>query len=85
MGSRFDCPNAEPPAWLEQFERPACFIDPRDWRSYLLSYRDSARGNELKDLRRGVMPDFCADCTAGHRHDMQRIGKCIPIKAVEVA
>lgn len=82
MGSRFACPNNEPPAWLSKFERPLCFVDPRDWRSYLLAAHQSAKGAELKSLQRGNPPDHCADCERGSDHRIRAIlaGTCTEVK-----
>lgn len=78
-------PNVEPPQWVQEFPRPACFTDPRDWSSWLEGMRLSAKGAELKAMQRGQCPSPCPDCmpNSGHRSRAVRAGTCIPIVPVE--
>lgn len=87
MASRFASPNSTPPAWLDQFERPLCFVDPRDWRSYVVACHQAAKGAALRALQRGTPPNHCADCDARseHRRNAVRAGTCRPLPVVETA
>lgn len=79
MASRFHRPNVEPPAWMQVLlqRQPECF-DASQWRLYLGGVRDQAMGDRTlrKDLERGGMPDFCADCTPERRRAMVRENRC---------
>lgn len=87
MASRLGTPNTQPPEWpLQEFARPACFTDERDWRCWIEAYRFAAHGADLKRLQRGEAPNHCEDCDAcsEHRQRAVKAGTCIPIK-VEVS
>ncbi|MFY9479138.1 MAG: hypothetical protein WAQ08_15950 [Aquabacterium sp.] len=81
MSRTFGALNKTDPVWLTPMatQVPACYT-PEAWANYLQSVRDEAQDDEVlrARLRRGQVPDYCADCTRGHQRRMVAAGKCAP-------
>lgn len=80
-GRRFGQRNAAPPECVDRMaeQTPACF-DRKIWRLYVddcwrASLNDDA---ERARMSRGVLPDYCEDCTRGHQLRMLAAGRCNP-------
>lgn len=82
MGGRsFDQRNVTLPAAVEALAEnpPACFDKPI-WRLYLIDCHRGALNDPASRARiyRGEVPDFCSECQAGYRAQMQAKNKCHP-------
>lgn len=81
MSRPFNTPNEELPACVQKLAEqvPACF-DRVIWVSWLQSSWSSVLNDTVarKQMERGRVPDYCAECTCGHQDRMREQGRCFP-------
>ena len=81
-GRLFNTPNTARPACIEQMAQtvPLCFSSRATWTQWLheswrMSLHDKAARNAMT---RGVVPEFCSECTTQFRTRMHGEGRCKP-------
>lgn len=81
-------PNKQAPTWAQALQQsvPECFTAD-GWSRWLAGVvlQIVDRKSLRKAMERGGVPNYCRDCTASHRAQMQQAGRCHPpTKAIDI-
>jgi hypothetical protein len=81
-GRIFNTPNATRPACIEQMAqiKPLCFSSRATWQQWLEeAWRMTLNKKaERAAMTRGVVPEYCSECTTQFRARMHGEGRCKP-------